>query len=313
MRACDVAAAHGHRSLLWALNPRVPLAALLRPLPSDPSVPTLASLAAAALRQWLMQQLAGLREAAAAAAVARSTEGGQLLSKRGSRRGSRAASREGSAHGGTGYAVLAAAAGAALLPAAVAARLGRRSGSSGPRVVPATGSLHAWPASQGSGLAAHHVRRASDGGGGTSSALHSLRLFSSVHSGSVGGSRRSTGTHPPQFAVGGATTATSLPHASPAGDAAGPPCGSVAGCRTATSVTSVAGERHEPPCWLCCGLEVVQPDGQGIRRLRQDSIPAVQKGLPAIVTHSKRYCPPVTTPSPTPTSLQAAPCAWTAA
>lgn len=241
MRACDVAAAHGHRSLLWALNPRVPLAALLRPLPSDPSVPTLASLAAAALRQWLMQQLAGLREAAAAAAVASSTEG-QLLSKCGSRRGSRAASREGSAHGGTGYAVLAAAAGAALLPAAVAARLGRRSGSGGPRVVPATGSLHGWSAGQGSSLAAHHVRRASDGGGGTSSALHSLRLFSSVHSGSMGGSRRSTGTLPPQFAVSSTTTAASLAHASPAGDAAGAPCGSVAGCRTATSVTSVAGE-----------------------------------------------------------------------
>lgn len=238
MRPCDVAAAHGHRSLLWALNPRLPLAALLRPLPSEPAVPTLASLAAAALRQWLVQQLASLREAAAAAAAASAADAAPQASKRlGSKRGSRAGSREGSTHGGTGYAALAAAAGAALLPAAVAVRLGRCSGSGGPRVAPAAGSLHGWPAGQPTSMPARHIRRASDGGIGASSALHSLRLFSSTHNGSLGGSRRSTGSNPQQLAPAGVL----LP-ANPTAEASAVQGGSVAGCRTATSVTSVAGE-----------------------------------------------------------------------
>ncbi|KAI3425777.1 hypothetical protein D9Q98_007752 [Chlorella vulgaris] len=112
-RPYDIAMRHGFRSLLWALNPRVPLAMLLqRAATSPPALPSLVTLAAAALRSQLSQRLAQLEGQAAeahnnglhdpeAAAAAGPAAGNNV-----SRLGSRAGSREGSAHGASSYAQL---------------------------------------------------------------------------------------------------------------------------------------------------------------------------------------------------------------
>lgn len=114
MRPFDVARDAGHVRLLWVLNPDIPLLVLLPPATLH-SVPTLAALAACALRRDLRTQLDALQtEAAEAAARA-------VPRRLGSEWGwavSQPASRESSLHGGG------AAAAAALSAAAPAGQGG---------------------------------------------------------------------------------------------------------------------------------------------------------------------------------------------
>jgi hypothetical protein len=140
-RPYDVAMRLGYRSIAWALNPRVPLETLLQRSAAPPRIPTLAALAAAALRHRLS---ARLRELEGVILEAQNNNAAAELAHQSSsclwrdlsfRRlgGSRAGSREGSAHGATGYAAFAVAASASngSLPAASTHRLSNGSRGDG--------------------------------------------------------------------------------------------------------------------------------------------------------------------------------------
>lgn len=222
-RPYDLAWSRGHRHLLSALNPRVPLSALRQPAAWAPAVPSLAALAAAALRKRLVQQLEELRVAAAAAAEAHARPS--------SRRGSRPGSREGSGHGMGAYAALA---------AAGAARLARLSGSVSPH-------YHSMAAGGGR---ARHQRHASDSGVGSVlqgfpvSPAPALQHGGSAHGG-LAASRRAAASYaalcPPSPRMGAGGSSAFSAGALTLADAATAAPGSVVGCRTATSVSSVSG------------------------------------------------------------------------
>lgn len=249
--------AAGYRSIAWALNPRVPLAALLQRATATPAVPSLALLAAAALRRQLTQRLAELAGAVAearnngAAAVAEDAGGRR---GGGSRRSGMPPSREGSGHGGSSYAAYAAAAGAAgrTLQAAVVARLS--SGPSVGRLSSAGGggpgaSTHRRQGSFGSGLPATHSRHASESGMGSS--LHGFQP--PAPPAARAGSWRGRNALDPAFSPGSAPAGQELLCSSATASPAAVGLLSVADgvataspiiqcARTATSVTSVAGE-----------------------------------------------------------------------
>ena len=219
----------GHRSFLWMLNPRVPLGALLQQPQQPaaaPAVPTLAGLAATALRRQLTRQLeelklAALAEAssklvAAAAAAAGRGEGASWRS--GSKRGSRIASRDGSARGGTGYLALAAAAAAGSKP------------------LPGAGLV----ARLREGGAARHARRASDAGG-ANGALQAFQAAASAGGSWTGSSmydapssfqalqHQGGGAATPPYAAGGLSLAEAAANAS------------IMSHQTVTSATSLSG------------------------------------------------------------------------
>lgn len=234
-RPYDIAWSHGHRSLLWALTPRVPLAALLRPPTATVCVPSLAALAAAALRQRLVQQLAELKEAAAEAERSSVAAAAAAGAPRTPKQRSWPCSREGSSHGGAAYAAFAVA-------AAAAARLSRSSAG--------RASMHRRHGSAGPAAAPRQMRHSSDGGAALPGVL-------------------------PVPPVGGATATIAPATAPPLSKGAGPPLapstppqaadapagGSVHGCRTAASVVSVAG----CPICLDSALEVaVTPCSHGL-------------------------------------------------
>lgn len=266
-RPYDVAASRGHRQLLWALNPRVPLAALLQQPAAAPAVPRLAALAAAALRRELLRQLGAVRvagagsaavTAAAAAAAGLAQEGG-----RHSRRSTGAASQEAPSHGAAAHAAV------HSRPLLMMARLSGGCGGSGARPVPAPAGecaatcTPAWPhqhlcrhASTGTGGRLHRrnasdsgvvlgafrppeppARAAAGGGGGSlSGSWRGGTAYASLFAGpQLLLPQRSAG--PPQLLAaqlsgGSGCTLTEM---------AAVAC-SILGCNTATSVTSAAGE-----------------------------------------------------------------------
>ncbi|KAL4430630.1 hypothetical protein ABPG75_005886 [Micractinium tetrahymenae] len=290
-RPYDVAAFMGHRQLLWALNPRVPLAALLQQPAAAPAVPRLAALAAAALRQQLAQQLAVLRAAAAearsstaAAAAAALVSGGASEGGRRSRCGSMAGSREGSSHGSCAYAA------ARALPVSVMARLS--GGSARPSSArPSSARLSSAAAAESAatcpsrqqlqplcrhasmdGPGARHRRNASDSGILLHS-FHSGPAAFGASCGSLSGSRRGASAYAslfppsqllPQLSGGqGQPLPAQLNGGGPGGTLAemAAVAGGILGCNTATSVTSTAG------CPVCLDsiLELsVLPCGHGL-------------------------------------------------
>lgn len=227
LRPYDLAMARGHRQLLSALNPHIPLSALRQPAAWEPAVPSLAALAAAALRRRLVQQLDELRLAAAAAAAT-----AEAPARPRSRRGSRPGSREGSGHGIGAY---------ASYLAAGAGRLARLSGSAGPQ-------YHQRGLAGGSSRPSHQ-RHASDSGiGGLLQTWQApplaLQPGGSAHSG-LAACRRAAASCaalcPPSPHPGAAGSSPFGPGLLSLADAPTAAPGSVAGCRTATSVSSVAG------------------------------------------------------------------------
>lgn len=263
-RAYDLAAFRGHRQLLWALDPRVPLATLLQQTAARPAVPSLAALAAAALRCELAQQLRALVAAAAEARTAAGSgavAGGADEGSRHSMRSSAHPSREGLSQG-------AAAPGATHAPALWAmARLSGGSGGGGARLgAPADGECPAacasvwqrrWPSRRGNarGAGAPHRRNASDSG----IVLHAFQPAETAAGSGGGGSLSGSGRGGTAYATlvsrtqlvarlsGGPPL---LLAAQPSGGG-GPGgtlaemaavAGSILGCNTATSVTSAAGK-----------------------------------------------------------------------
>ncbi|KAL4423321.1 hypothetical protein ABPG77_006116 [Micractinium sp. CCAP 211/92] len=286
-RPYDVAVFRGHRQLLWALDPRVPLAALLQQPAAAPAVPRLAALAAAALRRRLNQQLGALP---AGAAGTRAGTASTAAAAGGACEGSRRGRHSGSAPSQEVASPRAAAHAAARgLPLSMMARLsggcGGGNGDSARHGAAAPGDCGATcPSARPQTLLYRHASLGSAGRAhrrGVSDSGVLLRAFQpeqpALAGGGVGGSWRGGTAYAsllsgPQLLIKPAAGPAQPLRAQLSGGGSGcaladmaAAAGSILGRNTATSVTSAAGKHCWCPVCLDSSLEVAaSPCGHGL-------------------------------------------------